>query len=174
MKFKSIPNRLLAFTSKPTIAAVILRSSMQSNMPNFIFSIIIHHYIEWLNYSPSALRDLILAKKPFHARSTFITRKCRLDLRLKTKRVEVDWRTESTEDGCFGEREGEYAYARGRKCRPWRARGRAVPGTGAEAPLPPSPFHFFSLLITQTSFRGWLHCVHYNGIKRDLATKGCI
>ena len=104
MKVNSIPNRLLAFTSKPTIAAVILRSSMQSNMPNFIFSIIIHHYIEWLNYSPSALRDLILAKKPFHARSTFITHKCRLDLRLKTKRVEVDWRTDSTEDGCFGER----------------------------------------------------------------------
>ena len=97
MKFNSIPNRLLAFTSKPTVVAVILRPSMQSNMPNFIFSTAIHHYI-------FALRDLILAKKPFHARSTFITHKCRLDLRLKTKRVEVDWRTDSTEDGCFGER----------------------------------------------------------------------
>ena len=58
MKVNSIPNRLLAFTSKPTVVAVILRPSMQSNMPNFVFSIAIHHYI-------FALRDLILAKNHF-------------------------------------------------------------------------------------------------------------
>ena len=65
MKLNSIPIRLLAFTSNPTVVAVILRPSMQSNMPNFVFSIVIHHYIEWLSYSPSALRDLILAKNHF-------------------------------------------------------------------------------------------------------------